>query len=150
VADIRHRVGIAAPADRVYQAVATPEGVAGWWSDHVEGDRQVGGSLRVFFGSPEPTMEARIVELSPNQRVRWHVENCLAADWVGTNITFELKPAEGGTVVLFNHNDWQEPVEFMHHCSTRWATFLLGLKSSLEGGKSTRYPDEPPISFDWR
>ncbi len=29
--DIRHRVGIKAPAERVYQAPTTTEGVASWW-----------------------------------------------------------------------------------------------------------------------
>lgn len=28
--DIAHRVGIKAPASQVYQALATPEGVAAW------------------------------------------------------------------------------------------------------------------------
>ena len=30
--DIAHRVGIKAPASQVYQALATPEGVAAWWA----------------------------------------------------------------------------------------------------------------------
>jgi hypothetical protein len=34
--------------------------------------------------------------------------------------------------VLFKHQGWKEPVEFMHHCSTKWAVFLLSLKSLLE------------------
>ena len=25
------------------------------------------------------------------------------------------------TIVLFKHEGWEEPVEFMHHCSTKWA-----------------------------
>jgi hypothetical protein len=25
------------------------------------------------------------------------------------------------TTVLFKYEGWQEPVEFMHHCSTKWA-----------------------------
>jgi uncharacterized protein YndB with AHSA1/START domain len=150
MADIRHRVGIAAPVERVYGAVATPEGVASWWTDHVDGRGEVESALLMYFGSSDPTIEATIVELITNKRVRWEVVNCLSPDWVGTSINFELKPAEGGTTLLFSHVGWQEPVEFMHHCSTRWATYLLGLKSGLEGGSFTRYPDEAPISLDWR
>jgi hypothetical protein len=29
---------------------------------------------------------------------------------------------------VFKHANWKEPVEFMHHCSTKWATFLLNLR----------------------
>ena len=41
----------------------------------------------------------------------------------------DLKDGDGETVVLFTHADWREPVEFMHHCSTKWATFLIGLRN---------------------
>ena len=46
------------------------------------------------------------------------------------------------TVVLFTHADWREPVEFMAHCSARWAYFLLSLKSYLEIGKGTPFPED--------
>ena len=52
----------------------------------------------------------------------------------------------GETVLLFTHADWREPVEFMHHCSTKWAYFLLGLKAGLEGGPATPYPQDMAIS----
>ncbi len=37
MADIRHRVGIAAPRERVYRALATREGLSGWWTRDVRG-----------------------------------------------------------------------------------------------------------------
>ena len=52
----------------------------------------------------------------------------------------------GETVLLFTHADWREPVEFMHHCSTKWAYFLLGLKAGFEGGSATPYPGDMAIS----
>jgi len=48
--------------------------------------------------------------------------------------------------VLFKHLDWKEPVEFMHHCSTKWAIFLISLKELVETGKGTPNPDDPQIS----
>jgi hypothetical protein len=33
----------------------------------------------------------------------------------------------------------------MHHCSTKWATFLLSLKQLLETGKGRPAPDEVKI-----
>jgi hypothetical protein len=30
----------------------------------------------------------------------------------------------------------------MHHCGTKWAVFLLSLKSLLETGNSAPYPNE--------
>ena len=80
-----------------------------------------------------------VAELSPDDRVRWR---CVEGppEWVGTTISFDLKENDGETVVLFTHADWREPVEFMHHCSTKWATFLIGLRSGLEGGAFTVAP----------
>jgi len=38
----------------------------------------------------------------------------------------------------------------MHHSSTKWATVLLGLRSGLEGGAFTSFPDDTRISSSWR
>jgi len=46
------------------------------------------------------------------------------------------------TFVLFSHTNWKEPVEFMYHCSMKWATFLLSLKALAETGKGRPTPDE--------
>ncbi len=61
------------------------------------------------------------------------------------HLTFDLKHADGETVLLFTHADWREPVEFMSHCSTEWAVYLLGLKASLEGAKGNPWPDKANI-----
>ena len=50
------------------------------------------------------------------------------------------------TTVLFTHAGWREPVEFMQHCSTKWGSFLLGLKSGFEDGKATPWPNDLPVS----
>ena len=52
-----------------------------------------------------------------------------------------LGPATGRRLLhlLFKHEGWREPVEFMHHCSTKWAIFLMSLKSLVETGKGARF-----------
>jgi uncharacterized protein YndB with AHSA1/START domain len=142
MATIRHRVGIAAPAERIYQVLTTTEGLSGWWTRDVDGDPSLGGTLRFFFGRPEPSAVMNVVDLVPNQHVRWQ---CVQGpdEWVGTHLTFDLEPSEGETVVRFAHADWHEPVEFMYHCSTKWGYFLLGLKAGLEGGEATPHAPYP-------
>ena len=143
--DIRHRVGINASMSEVYDAVATREGVAGWWTRDVEGESRPGGSLAFSFGGPDRVAVMEVTETSSPDLVRWR---CVEGpeEWVDTSITFELKPSGDETAVLFTHGGWREPVEFMHHCSTKWAYFLLGMKSGLEGGKATPWPGDLPIS----
>jgi uncharacterized protein YndB with AHSA1/START domain len=149
VPDIRHRVGIAVPRDRVYKEVTTTEGLAEFWAQKVEGDPAVGGKLSIFFGAPSPAALMEVAELSPDERVQWR---CVGGppEWVGTTVTFDLKDGEGETVLLFTHAGWRDPVEFMHHCSTKWATFLIGLRSGLEGGDFTAAPNDTKISSNWR
>ncbi|MGO9458269.1 MAG: SRPBCC family protein [Acidimicrobiales bacterium] len=145
MADIRHRVGIEAPQESVYRAVATSDGLRTWWTRRVEGDPSVGGSLDFFFGNPEPSAVMKVVELSPPHCVVWR---CVGGpdEWVGTHVTFDVKRNQDESALVFTHGDWREPVEFMHHCSTKWAYFLLGLKASLEGARGTPFPEDVRIS----
>ena len=82
--------------------------------------------------------------LVPGKRVKWQCVDG-APEWIGTELTFELKQEADSTVVLFAQQGWKEQVEFMHYCSTKWATYLLSLKSLCEAGKGTPYPDDVDI-----
>jgi uncharacterized protein YndB with AHSA1/START domain len=142
VPDIRHRVVISAPLGKVYEAVATAEGISEWWTrDGVRGESSEGSKLQFFFGQPEPAAVMEVARLDPVGHVQW---NCIegADEWVGTTLAFDLTPSGDETVVMFSHRDWREPVDFMAHCSARWAYFLLSLKSLIETGKGTPFPED--------
>jgi len=47
--DIIHRVGIKAPPNKVYTAVATVEGVAGWWTKDATGVSELGRTSPFVF-----------------------------------------------------------------------------------------------------
>ncbi len=143
--DIRHHVGIDAPTGQVYAAVATLDGLASWWTRDVRGDDRPGGRLAFGFGRPEPSAVMEVIERQPELLVRWR---CVEGpqEWVGTSISFELREGDKETGLLFTHAGWSEPGTFLHHCSTKWALFLLGLKHGLEGGTATPWPNDPAIS----
>jgi uncharacterized protein YndB with AHSA1/START domain len=142
---IRHRVGInAAPRD-VYEAIATREGGTRWWTRDVEGDDTLGGKLTYRFGSPDRVAVMELAELAPPSRVMWR---CVDGpdEWIGTTITFDLRRDGDETVVLFTHAGWREPVEFMHHCTSAWGSFLVSLKHEVEAGAGAPFPDHEKIS----
>src|SRR5512145_1517063 len=142
--DILHRVGIKSSLDEVYKALATREGVAGWWTNNVLGESQVGGALQFRFsagGKEIGRFGMKVLELQPNRRVAWQVVEG-PAEWVGTKISFDLAQTGDYTIVLFKHQGWKEPVEFMHHCSTKWALFMMSLKSLVETGKGAPDPND--------
>ena len=65
-----------------------------------------------------------------------------------TTIHWELEQRGDYTIVLFKHEGWREPGEFMHHCSTKWAIYLMSLKQLVETGEGAPSPRDVPIS-DW-
>jgi uncharacterized protein YndB with AHSA1/START domain len=148
VADILHRVGIKSSPDAVYKALATREGLAAWWTDNTQGESKVGGALKFRFADPKGNeiggFDMKVLELDPASRVLWQVVGG-PEEWVGTKIGFELKQDGDYAVVLFRHQGWKEPVEFMHHCSTKWAMFLMSLKSLVETGKGAPSPNDVKI-----
>jgi len=140
MADILHKVGIKSSSpDDVYGALATVEGLSGWWTSDTQGQSKIGGVIQFRFGTGGFDMQ--VLALDPAKRVLWRVVDG-PEEWVGTKISFDLKQNDDWTIVLFKHEGWKEPVEFMHHCSTKWGVFLLSLKSFLETGKGAPWPNE--------
>ena len=148
--DILHRVGIKAPVGEVYKALTMREGLAGWWTNNTQAESKVGGALQFRFsagGAEIGGFEMKVLELQPAKRVLWQVVGG-PEEWVGTRIGFDLKQAGEHAIVLFKHQGWKEPVEFMHHCSTKWAMYLMSLKSLMETGKGAPNPNDTHISGD--
>jgi len=144
VPDILHRIGVKAAPRDAYKAFATREGLASWWTTDTQGDCAVGGIISFRFGT-RGHIETKVIELAPEQRVLWEVVGG-PQDWIGTRISFDFKPDNDATLVLFKHQGWKAPVEFMHHCSTKWATFLMSAKAVLETGQGAPYPNDVHIT----
>lgn len=150
--DILHRVGAKASLEAAYDAIATPAGVAEWWTEDTTGEGGVGSTITTGFTAADTQQYIggfglAVEELVPHRRIAWRVTDG-PEEWIGTLIGFDLTSAGDYTVVNFSHRGWREPVEFMSHCSTKWATFLLSLKEYLETGTGKPAPHDTPIS-DW-
>jgi len=138
--DILHKVGIKSSSpEAAYKALTTREGLSAWWTRDTQGDGAVGGVLLFRFGAGG--FDMKIVALEPAKRVLWRVVDG-PQEWIGTTVSFELRQEGDWTILFFKHQGWQAPVEFMHHCSTKWAVFLLSLKALLETGKGAAWPNE--------
>jgi uncharacterized protein YndB with AHSA1/START domain len=141
--DILHRVGIEnATPEKVYDALTTIEGLAGWWTDDTTGSAEPGGVIEFRF--PPGGFDMEVVEQRAPEHVAWKVVDG-PQEWVGTTVDWALRQDGDHTIVLFKHEGWKEPVEFMHHCSTKWAIFLMSLKSLLETGKGQPNPNDVKI-----
>jgi uncharacterized protein YndB with AHSA1/START domain len=147
MADILHRVGVKdATPETVYEALTTVDGLAGWWTGDTSGSGETGGRLEFRF-PPVGGFDMQVVEARPAEQVTWRVVGG-PDEWIGTTIDWTLRREGDYTIVLFKHEGWKEPVEFMHHCSTKWGSYLMSLKSLVETGKGAPAPQDVQIS-DW-
>jgi uncharacterized protein YndB with AHSA1/START domain len=145
--DILHRVGIKTTTpEPVYEALTTVTGLAGWWTENTSGSSDIGDVLAFRF-PPVGGFDMQVEQLDPSKRVVWRVVDG-PEEWVGTSVSWDLHQAGDYTIVLFSHQGWREPVEFMYHCSTKWGSFLMSLKSLLETGEGAPAPRDVEIS-DW-
>lgn len=146
--DIIHRVGIKAAPSVVYAALSTIKGLSGWWTTHTSGASQPDGIIEFEFLSAQGErlggMRMQVLALVPEKEVRWR---CTAGpeEWLGTDIVFNLSQEDEYTIVRFGHLHWREAVEFTAHCSTKWATFLLSLRSLVETGTGRPAPEDLKI-----
>ncbi|MFL6109030.1 MAG: SRPBCC family protein [Marmoricola sp.] len=142
--DILHEVGVRdSSPDKVYDVLATIDGLAGWWASDTSGSTEPGGVIDFHFGPGDINMA--VIEVVPGEKVLWEVVGG-PEEWIGTTVSFDIHQDGEWTMLVFAHRGWREQVPFMHHCSTKWATFLMSLKSLVETGTGAPDPLDVKIS----
>ncbi|HEY5810588.1 MAG TPA: SRPBCC domain-containing protein [Povalibacter sp.] len=144
MADILHKIAIKSAPAETYKALTARERLAGWWTTDTQGNFDVGGVIAFRFGT-RGHVDMKVIERNPAGRVVWQVVDG-PGEWIGSKVSFDLQPDGDYTGVLFKHQGWKEPSEFMHHCSTKWAMFLMSLKSLVETGTGAPFPNDVHIS----
>lgn len=160
--NIRHELLIGAPAEEVYNAIAGQQGLSAWWTPNAKARAERNSVARFAFG-PDYFKEMRIAELKPFELVKWV---CIAGarEWVGTAISFELRPGhaqalldshseilgqvqqqkagDAATLLIFCHDGWKEYTPMFAECNYTWGRFLRSLKLLCETGKGTPWPNQ--------
>jgi hypothetical protein len=150
MATMRHQVWIDAPIAKVHSALATAEGLSGWWAPHTSTETADGVLLAHSPGPQHGDVQMLVLDSTP-KRIEWkivstHPKKSPASAWTGTHIIFELKekPSPGQwmglenegkmmTVVDFSHSGWDEGSEFFGFCNYAWGVTLDLLRKSCEG-----------------
>jgi uncharacterized protein YndB with AHSA1/START domain len=145
--NIVHRIGITASPELVTNALTTIPGLAGWWTKDTKGDSTVGGVIQFRFANAPGAggFDMKVIDAQPGKLVHWEVVDG-PEEWIGTQVTFDLSQEGDFTIILFKQEGWKEEVEFMYHCSTKWATFLMSLKHYVESGHGEPAPNDVRIS----
>ncbi len=95
--NIRHELIIAASAEKIYDTITNQEGLSAWWTPETKARAESDSIARFAFG-PNYFKEMKIVDLKPFKQVKW---TCMtgADEWIGTTISFELKPGNKGSLL---------------------------------------------------
>jgi uncharacterized protein YndB with AHSA1/START domain len=140
MADILHLVTVKAPADRVFDALSEQRCLLGWWTEDVHAEPRIGTVAKFRFGA-NGGCDMEILALQSDRLVRWRcIANLSGDEWVGTEVSFELRAKNAGTNVVFSHRRWSEATDFLRTCSVRWALYLISLKNLVETGAGNPWP----------
>jgi uncharacterized protein YndB with AHSA1/START domain len=137
--DILHDFPIAAPATRVFAAVATPAGLDEWWTLRCAGSPSVGAMWRLDFG-PGYAWRAEVRVLVPDARVEYELVEA-DDDWRDTRVDIALAPSGDATQVRFRHVGWRAENDHYRTSSFCWAMYLRLLKRFVEHGERTPYAE---------
>jgi hypothetical protein len=133
------------PAE-VFAAIAN---VRGWWTGEIDGSAdQVGDEFDYRYGDMHYSRQ-RVTESVPDRRIVWHVVDAKLtfaedpAEWVGTDITFDIARTGDQTELTFTHVGLVPEFDCFESCSGGWS-FLVN--SSLRRLVTT---GEGPSAAPW-
>ena len=141
--EIKHLLKINVPPDRVYQALSTSDGIREWWTRDADLDNTIGGCGEFRFRYPggKHVTEVKVTELTPPVRVSWQIVSSFRPAWIGTTVTFVMRPDDNGTSLLFSHGPWTDADDEYALCTTGWGYYLVSLQQYLQTGKGAPSPE---------
>jgi uncharacterized protein YndB with AHSA1/START domain len=140
MACIKHLFHINASREKVFEAISTINGLAGWWTTKTSGDSSVGGIIEFRFGDfGGPDMKVK--EIKPSGLVSWE---CVGGPegWVGHIFTFHLDDNDNKTRVRFEQSGWKETGDFYASCNFSWGRYMESLRQLCQTGKGEAFGSE--------
>jgi uncharacterized protein YndB with AHSA1/START domain len=150
---IDRSIDIAAPPDRVFRALTSPEEVAAWFRVKVEGQFAPGADVWMTSTQAEYAgirFSVRIKEITPPRRVVWEWHPGAvdpAIDYSRepvTTVTFDIQPAAGGGTRVtvsetgFDRIDLSRRAKVYADNTQGWATVIVWIKDHVEAAAAAR------------
>ena len=140
-ADFACHVSFNATRGRVFDAIATINGLRGWWTPITGGSPKPGGQLRFEFKGLDECIIMQVDRARHPDSVHWTcVMHTGLAEWPGTKVTFDLVERTAKTCDLrFRHAGLNPNLLCYADCRQGWDHFLASLVAYVERGKGTPY-----------
>jgi uncharacterized protein YndB with AHSA1/START domain len=127
---IRYATFVCAPAERVYDGIATAAGLDGWFTVGAEVDARPGGRI-VFrwreFGPDQVTGEDGGPVLEANRPLRFVFQWSPDNDTYQTTVEIDFEPVADGTVIRLRETGYQDTpaaLRAMLNCAAGWGEAL--------------------------
>ena len=140
MSDIKHYLIINSTPEKIYKALTTKEGVAGWWTTQTIIGNKINDKNIFDFGERYHN-EIRVSDLQLNKKVEWLCE-VGDKEWIGTKLIFEIEDRKTDCVLRFSHVNWKEETDFFASCNYHWGYYMRSLKLYCESGKGTPFTGE--------
>lgn len=138
MADIIQEFTVKAPPSRVFQAMATPQGLAQWWTKTSTGEPQQGAEYSLDFG-PDHQWRGKVTGYVPDSHFELELTTA-HPDWMRTRVGCELRPdGENATRVRFYHTGWPTENEHWRVSCYCWPMYLRIMRRYLEHGETVPY-----------
>jgi uncharacterized protein YndB with AHSA1/START domain len=137
--DIMHLMKINAQPKRVYEAIATADGIRNWWTRDAVLDAKTGGAGEFGFYGHRFVINLNVKELKPPSRLSW---NLMSGGFEDTTITFDLRGEGETTTLSFVHAGFDRADDRYAGATSRWGYYLVSLKKYLETGSGNPNPDD--------
>jgi uncharacterized protein YndB with AHSA1/START domain len=135
------RVAFGSAPERVFDAVATLDGLRQWWTPRVTGSASAGGDLRFEFEGLEEHVVMHVDRMERSSSVHWTcVEHTRLEDWKGTRVLFDLAPrGPGGCDLTFRHVGLTPALDCYEQCDRGWDHFLASLVAYVDQGEGSPF-----------
>jgi uncharacterized protein YndB with AHSA1/START domain len=130
------QLGIRAPRERVFDAIATLDGPRHWWTTIVTGSAAAGSELCFGFAGLDEQIVMHVDVVRPPAVVGW---SCTAhtrgGEWTGTTVRFELADRGPQACQL----DFQHAGISPKAVAAGWDHFLSSLAAYTEHGQGSPF-----------
>jgi len=136
----RHSI-LDADCGAVYDALASLDGLRGWWTTIVSGEADAGGTIRFEFAGMDERILMHVDVAERPTIVRWTcLEHSGLPEWNGTKLEFHMLPVSSDRCDLrFRHVGLTPALECFEDCRRGWDHFLASLAEFVERGKGTPF-----------
>lgn len=143
---------IAAPAEKVWQALTDPAFTAQYFAGFkVDVEPRAGGAFYLRYPDGRIHLSGEVIEWSPPRRFTctWLVEGMKQVSELPVClVSYAIEPAgEAVKLTMTESHSWDVPREILAGGQSGWPAILSGMKSLLETGTAPKIEMRPPEGF---